>query len=60
MFNLIPTLSAAENIAAPLLINGVKRRDALGGAWEVLSQVIVTIVPARSPVNYPEDNSNAS
>ncbi len=39
MFNLIPTLSAAENIAAPLLINGVKRRDALERAREALSRV---------------------
>ena len=39
MFNLIPTLSAAENIAAPLLINGVKRRDALERAREVLCRV---------------------
>ena len=39
MFNLIPTLSAAENIAAPLLINGVKRHDALERAREVLSRV---------------------
>ncbi len=39
MFNLIPTLSAAENVAAPLLINGVKRREALNIAREILSRV---------------------
>ena len=39
LFNLIPTLSAAENVAAPLLINGVKRRDALMRAREILHRV---------------------
>jgi len=39
LFNLIPTLSAAENVAAPLLINGVKRRDALMRAREILNLV---------------------
>ena len=28
-FNLIPTLSAAENVAVPLLINGRQRKEAL-------------------------------
>ena len=39
LFNLIPTLSAAENVAAPLLINGVKRLDALMRAREILHRV---------------------
>ena len=39
LFNLIPTLSAAENVAAPLLINGVKRRNALERAREILNLV---------------------
>jgi putative ABC transport system ATP-binding protein len=38
-FNLLPTLSAAENVSVPLLINGVKRRDALHRARRVLQQV---------------------
>jgi putative ABC transport system ATP-binding protein len=38
-FNLLPTLSAAENVSVPLLINGVKRRDALDRARRVLRQV---------------------
>ena len=39
LFNLIPSLSAAENVAAPLLINGVKRRNALERAREILNLV---------------------
>lgn len=39
MFNLLPTLTAAENVAVPLLINGVKRRDALDRARTMLSRV---------------------
>src|SRR5262245_59929106 len=31
-FNLLPALTAAENVAVPLLINGVGRRDALDRA----------------------------
>ena len=38
-FNLIPTLSAAENAAVPLLINGVKRGEAIERASKVLARV---------------------
>jgi putative ABC transport system ATP-binding protein len=38
-FNLIPTLTAAENVAAPLIINGMKRRAAVAQAGEVLEKV---------------------
>jgi len=38
-FNLLPTLTAAENVAIPLLINGAERRVALGKAKELLAQV---------------------
>jgi putative ABC transport system ATP-binding protein len=38
-FNLIPTLTAAENVATPLLINGAKRRAALEQAGAVLTKV---------------------
>ena len=38
-FNLLPTLSAAENVAVPLLINGAARRAALDRATEVLDAV---------------------
>src|SRR3954471_10255627 len=31
-FNLLPTLTAAENASVPLLINGVKRREAVDRA----------------------------
>ncbi|WP_395746094.1 ABC transporter ATP-binding protein [Prosthecobacter sp.] len=38
-FNLIPTLTAAENVSAPLVIKGMKRRPAVAQAREVLRQV---------------------
>ncbi|MEK6700854.1 MAG: ABC transporter ATP-binding protein, partial [Planctomycetota bacterium] len=38
-FNLIPTLTIAENIAVPLLLQGVKRREAMDRAREVLGKV---------------------
>jgi putative ABC transport system ATP-binding protein len=38
-FNLLPTLTAAENVAVPLLIDGEARRQALRRAQEVLAQV---------------------
>jgi putative ABC transport system ATP-binding protein len=38
-FNLLPTLTAAENVAVPLLINGVGRRQAMARAQEILSRV---------------------
>ena len=38
-FNLIPSLSAAENAAVPLLINGMSRSKALDRANQILSRV---------------------
>ena len=38
-FNLLPTLTAAENAAVPLLINGIKRPQALERSKEVLARV---------------------
>ena len=38
-FNLIPALTTAENVAVPLLINGVRRREALLRASAMLERV---------------------
>jgi putative ABC transport system ATP-binding protein len=38
-FNLLPTLTAAENVAIPLLIKGLPRREAIGRASEQLEKV---------------------
>jgi len=38
-FNLLPSLTAAENAAVPLLINGMRRRDAIARASEMLAKV---------------------
>jgi putative ABC transport system ATP-binding protein len=38
-FNLIPTLTIAENAAVPLLINGMPRRQAVEVAGDLLAQV---------------------
>src|SRR6185369_4398528 len=37
-FNLLPPLTAAENVAVPLLLNRVPRREALERAREVLAR----------------------
>jgi putative ABC transport system ATP-binding protein len=38
-FNLLPTLTAAENVSVPLLINGVNRREAMQRAQAMLEKV---------------------
>src|SRR6476659_1346643 len=38
-FNLLPTLTAAENASIPLLINGMKRREAVDRAKDMLNRV---------------------
>ena len=38
-FNLIPSLNARENVAAPLLVAGVSRKEALARADELLAEV---------------------
>jgi len=38
-FNLIPTLTAAENVSAPLVINGMKRKEAVTRARDILRKV---------------------
>ena len=38
-YNLLPTLNAAENVAIPLIINGVKRQEAQRMATQVLETV---------------------
>lgn len=50
-FNLLPTLTAAENVAVPLLINRVDRRTALRKAREMLARVSLSdkidVLPSR-------------
>ncbi len=38
-FNLLPTLTAAENVAVPLLIQGMRRKDAIARATATLERV---------------------
>jgi putative ABC transport system ATP-binding protein len=38
-YNLLPVLSAVENVELPLLVSGVKPREARGRAYEALRQV---------------------
>jgi len=38
-YNLIPSLTVAENVAIPLIINNHKRKEAIGAAEEMLSLV---------------------
>jgi putative ABC transport system ATP-binding protein len=46
---LVPELSAAENIALPLLLDGVARRDALGRAREWLTRLRLAELESRRP-----------
>jgi len=39
VYNLLPALTAAENVAVPLIINGVKRKEAVQRAGEILTKV---------------------
>lgn len=48
-FNLIPSLTVAENAAAPLILAGVPRRDALGKATTLLERVGVAHRAAAFP-----------
>jgi putative ABC transport system ATP-binding protein len=50
-FNLIPSLTALENVAAPLLISGVSRSQALGRARELLARVDMTERADHKPGN---------
>jgi len=38
-FNLLPTLTSAENVAVPLIINGMPRKQAVAKACEILTTV---------------------
>jgi putative ABC transport system ATP-binding protein len=38
-YNLLPVLTTTENVAVPLLINGIERREALRQAQDMLAQV---------------------
>ncbi|HET7691412.1 MAG TPA: ATP-binding cassette domain-containing protein [Nocardioidaceae bacterium] len=48
-FNLVPSLTAAENVAMPLMLSGVRRSVALRRAHEVLSQVGMGELAGRRP-----------
>jgi len=51
-YNLLPTLTAAENTAIPLIINGTKRLEAVKKSLETLKQVGLTDREANSlPAN---------
>jgi putative ABC transport system ATP-binding protein len=53
-FNLIPTLTAAENVAAPLMINGARRGRAVDQARQTLATVGLDDRMMRS---FPQDLS---
>jgi putative ABC transport system ATP-binding protein len=48
-FNLIPVLSAQENVAIPLILDGVSRKDALNRANEALARVGLSDRSAHRP-----------
>lgn len=52
-FNLLPTLTAAENVALPLLLGGAQRRDAIARAVASLERVGL----AHRAEHFPEEMS---
>jgi putative ABC transport system ATP-binding protein len=50
-YNLIPALTAAENVAVPLLLHGTKRGPATGRAREVLKEVNLMTVDGQQQRN---------
>ena len=52
-FNLLPTLTAAENVALPLLLAGANRRGALERAAECLDRVLL----AHRAEHFPDEMS---
>jgi putative ABC transport system ATP-binding protein len=52
-FNLLPTLTAAENVALPLLLGGMNRREAIDRAFTALTRVGL----AHRSDHYPEEMS---
>ena len=50
-FNLIPMLSSAENVAVPLLLNGVENDEAVARAEELLVRYGLEEERSRSPKN---------
>lgn len=48
-YNLIPSLSAIENVTVPLSLIGVSRRDAIGRAEQLLGQLGIADFAARRP-----------
>jgi putative ABC transport system ATP-binding protein len=52
-FNLLPTLTAAENVALPLLLGGMNRREAIDRAFTALTRVGL----AHRSEHYPEEMS---
>jgi putative ABC transport system ATP-binding protein len=48
-FNLIPTLTAAENVELPLALNGVKRREARRRSLALLEELNVAVCADRFP-----------
>ncbi|HEY2787729.1 MAG TPA: ABC transporter ATP-binding protein [Fimbriiglobus sp.] len=52
-FNLLPTLTAAENVALPLLLGGTNRREAIDRAFAALTRVGL----AHRAEHYPEEMS---
>jgi len=50
-FNLIPMLTAQENVAVPLLLNGVEQKEAVDRAGEILDRYGLGDMLGRSPAD---------
>jgi ABC-type lipoprotein export system ATPase subunit len=59
-FNLVPTLSAVENIELPLLLVGQRRRQARRSAGELLSDLGIPESATRPRLSCPAGSSSGS
>jgi putative ABC transport system ATP-binding protein len=58
-FNLLPTLSAVENVELPLLLAGQRRKDARRGASELLGELGVGDRRAAARSSFRADSNSA-